>query len=59
LDNILIFNKIKSMKKLKSKKLLSIITILVIGTLLFTGCADVTPIENCVNTEPYGFLNGL
>ena len=26
---------------------------------LFTGCADVTPIEACINHTPYGFWGGL
>lgn len=26
---------------------------------LFTGCADVTPIKECVIDTPYGFLGGL
>lgn len=28
-------------------------------SILATGCADVTPIEDCVNTNPYGFFSGL
>jgi len=27
--------------------------------LLFAGCADVTPIEDCVVDAPYGFWSGL
>ena len=26
---------------------------------LFTGCANVTPIEACINHTPYGFWGGL
>ena len=26
---------------------------------LITGCADVTPIQDCVTDKPYGFLGGL
>jgi hypothetical protein len=37
------------------KKLL----LLVFVALLFTGCADVTPIENCVTNNPGGFFSGL
>jgi hypothetical protein len=37
------------------KKLFVLLLLLV----LFTGCADVTPIENCVTDEPYGFFSGL
>lgn len=33
--------------------------ILLIIILLFTGCADVTPVQNCVIDEPYGFWSGL
>jgi hypothetical protein len=28
-------------------------------SVLFTGCADVTPIKECVIDAPYGFLGGL
>lgn len=36
-------------------------TIIILGLLLFifSGCADVTPIEECTTTEPYGFFGGL
>lgn len=30
-----------------------------LAAVLFTGCADVTPIEACAIDEPYGFLGGL
>lgn len=26
---------------------------------VLTGCADVTPIENCITDDPYGFWFGL
>ena len=39
-------------------KLKTIFIILAIG-LIFTGCADVTPIEQCATVEPYGFWGGL
>jgi len=32
---------------------------LVVLLLLVTGCADVTPIENCATDSPYGFWSGL
>jgi hypothetical protein len=37
------------------KKLFVLLLLLVV----FTGCADVTPIENCVDDDPYGFFSGL
>lgn len=37
------------------KKLFVLLLLLVV----FTGCADVTPIENCVTDEPYGFFSGV
>ena len=33
--------------------------LLVLMVLLFTGCADSTPIQECVTTDPYGFWSGL
>ncbi len=27
--------------------------------IIFASCADVTPIEDCITDEPYGFLGGL
>lgn len=33
--------------------------LLLVVTLFFSGCAEVTNIEACVETEPYGFLGGL
>ena len=40
---------------------LNILSVYFAALLLFTlsGCAEVTPIEQCVTTEPYGFLGGL
>lgn len=35
------------------------IVILLTAIIVLTGCADVTPIDNCVTNEPYGFLSGL
>ena len=32
---------------------------LLLVAVLFTGCADVTPIEGCAIDIPYGFLGGL
>ena len=37
------------------KKLFLFLIVLVV----FTGCADVTPIENCATDDPYGFFSGL
>lgn len=30
-----------------------------LAAVLFAGCADVTPIEQCAVAEPYGFWSGL
>lgn len=40
-------------------KKLSVMTILALCMVLFTGCADVTPIQDCATSEPYGFWGGL
>ena len=43
--------------KLNNKKSYALYILLV--TLLFTGCADVTLIEECTTVAPYGFWGGL
>jgi len=45
------------MKNLNRK--LSYTLYMLLAAVLFTGCADVTPIEACAIDEPYGFLGGL
>lgn len=35
------------------------IVILLTAILILSSCADVTPIDDCVTNEPYGFLSGL
>ena len=35
------------------------LAIIVFSTVLLSGCADVTHVEECVVGEPYGFLWGL
>ncbi len=45
------------MKNLNKK--LSYILYILLAAFLFTGCADVTPIEACAIDEPYGFWSGL
>ena len=45
------------MKNLKTKLSYAIYFVLV--ALLFTGCADVTQINECVVNTPYGFFGGL
>lgn len=45
------------MKKLSKKP--SYTLYILLAAVLFTGCADVTPIEACAIDEPYGFLGGL
>ena len=45
------------MKTLKNK--LGYALCILLAAFLFTGCADVTPIEACAIDEPYGFWGGL
>lgn len=40
------------------KRFFSLIAISLV-IILFSGCADVTPVQECVTTEPYGFFSGL
>ena len=44
------------MKKLITKNTVLLIALMAV---LLTGCADVTPIEDCVVDTPYGFWGGL
>lgn len=44
---------------LKQKPYLQAILLLAVFALLFAACADVTNIDACKATEPYGFLGGL
>jgi len=41
------------------KKTILITTVVLFTLLMITGCADVTPIEQCVDVSPYGFWGGL
>lgn len=45
--------------QLKQKSFLPAILLLAVIALLFTACAEVTNIDACKTTEPYGFLGGL
>jgi hypothetical protein len=45
------------MKKIKTK--LSYTLCLLLVAFLFTGCADVSLIEECITVSPYGFWGGL
>jgi len=45
------------MKQLNNKKSYALYILLV--AVLFTGCADVTLIEECTTVAPYGFWGGL
>ena len=45
------------MKRLNNKKSYALYILLV--AVLFTGCADVTLIEECTTVAPYGFWGGL
>ena len=47
------------MKKLNLIGKSVLLMFLVLIVLVFTGCADVTPIENCVVDKPAGFFWGL
>ncbi len=47
------------MKKLNIFGKSALIVYLFIFVIFLTGCADVTPIEDCVVDKPYGFLSGL
>ena len=42
-----------------SQHYLKNISLLVALALLMSACADVTPVEECVYGDPYGFLGGL
>jgi hypothetical protein len=44
---------------LKQKPYLSAILLLAVSVFLLTACADVTNIDACKTTDPYGFLGGL
>jgi len=44
---------------MKDKKLKIYLLLVLVISLLATGCADVTPIENCAVDSPYGFWGGL
>jgi hypothetical protein len=41
------------------KTSIKLILIFFLLSILFTSCADVTPIEECVTDDPYGFWSGL
>lgn len=43
----------------KQKSNLTAILLFVVFALLFSACADVTNIDACKTTDPYGFLGGL
>ena len=45
------------MKNLRKKSSYTLYILLV--AVLFTGCADVTPVKACAIDEPYGFWGGL
>jgi hypothetical protein len=44
-------------KQVKNLLLISLFFITI--SVIFTSCADVTPIKNCVVDKPYGFWGGL
>jgi len=41
------------------KTLNLILLFLLFSTMFLTGCADVTPVQECVTSDPYGFWGGL
>jgi hypothetical protein len=47
------------MKKFNLNRKSMIFLFVVLMVIVFTGCADVTPIEDCVVDKPAGFLWGL
>ncbi len=47
------------MKTLMSNKNFRFFFILLVTVLVIAGCADVTNIDACRNSDPYGFLGGL
>lgn len=47
------------MKKINGFGKSAIAIYAMLALVIFSGCADVTPIEDCVTGEPYGFLGGL
>lgn len=47
------------MKKLNLFGKTAILFYVLLAVIVLTGCADVTPIENCVTDKPAGFLWGL
>lgn len=42
-----------------STKIVKIMACSLLVIILFSGCAEVTPIQECVTEEPAGFLHGL
>ena len=47
---------------MKSKNLVfkgAFVVFILFAIVFITSCADVTPIEDCVTSKPYGFLGGL
>jgi hypothetical protein len=47
------------MKKLNLFGKTALLGYLVLALILFSGCADVTPIQDCVVNKPSGFISGL
>lgn len=47
------------MKDNKKQKIFVVCLYVLLGGVLLTGCAEVTPIQECVINEPYGFWSGL
>lgn len=46
------------MKKLKITSTIAFV-VCISAAFLVTGCAEVTPVKDCVTGTPYGFLGGL
>ena len=51
-------NEVSPIRKGRPGPLVAILSLALI-LLLFTGCAEAVSVEECVNTEPYGFWSGL
>ena len=47
------------MKKMPCRRIMAVAAVAATALFILTGCADVTDIDACRQTEPYGFLFGL
>ncbi|GAP67674.1 hypothetical protein BA6E_101117 [Bacteroidales bacterium 6E] len=47
------------MKKMPWRRIMAVAAVAATALFILSGCADVTDIDACRQTEPYGFLSGL